>query len=279
MKRILLAIDALNPDKNSLDFAGFLGRLNKSKVTGVFLKNLKTEEKPLVKIMQGSAYVEWEIDENSDEYKTKIEQIKKNIALFGEGCISREVSYKTITFSEAPAAQLIEESRFADLLVVDAETSFNKHYEGPPTEFVKDVLKKDECPVIIAPERFEAIDEIAFTYTNSVSSVFAIKQFTYLVPELKDKRVRIIHVNKGGKWRVEEKNKLMEWLQNYYTDIHFEALEGEPESSLFGTFLNSKNTFIVMGAYGRNSLSQFLKRSRADLLMNAITQPIFIAHV
>lgn len=279
MKRILLAIDALNPDRNSLDFACFIGRLNKSKVTGVFLENLKTEEKPLVKIMQGSAYVEWGIDENSDEYKTKIEQIKKNVALFSEGCNSREVSYKTITFNEAPAAQLIEESRFADMLVVDAETSFKKHFEGPPTEFVKDVLKKAECPVIIAPERFEAIDEIAFTYTNSASSVFAIKQFTYLFPTLKDKKIRIIHINKEGKLPVEEKNKLMEWLQNYYTDIHFEALVGEPESTLFGSFLNSRNTFIVMGAYGRNSLSQFFKHSHADLLINTITQPIFIAHV
>ena len=279
MKRILLAIGATNPDKNSLDFACFLGRLTKSKVTGVFLENLIADEKPLLKGMQGSAYVDWGIDKNSDEYKAKMELIEKNIALFGEGCINREVNYQLHRTGGEPATLLIEETRFADILVVDAETSFNKHFEGPPTEFVKDVLKKAECPVIIAPERFEAIVEIAFTYTNSASSVFAIKQFTYLFPELKDKRVRLIHVNKEGKWRVEEKDKLMEWLQNYYTDIHFEALEGEPETSLFGTFLNSKNTFIVMGAYGRNSLSQFLKRSRADLLMNAITQPIFIAHV
>jgi hypothetical protein len=279
MKRILLAIDALNADRNSLDFACFLGRLNKSKVTGVFLENLIADEKSLLKVMQGSAYVDWGIDKNSEEYKAKMDLIKKNITLFGEGCVNREVNYNLLQTGGEPAAQLIEESRFADMLVVDAETSFNKRFEGPPTEFVKDVLKKAECPVIIAPDRFEAIDEIVFTYTNSASSVFAIKQFTYLFPKLKDKRVRIIHVNKEGKWPVPEKNKLMEWLKNYYTDIHFEALEGEPESALFGSFLNSRNTFIVMGAYGRNSLSQFLKRSRADLLMNTITQPIFIAHV
>jgi hypothetical protein len=279
MKRILLAIDALNPDVNSLDFACFLGRLSKSKVTGVFLENLKTAEKALGKIMQASANTEWGFKEDSDDYKAKTEQIKKNIALFSEGCISREVGYKAITFQEVPVAKLIEETRYADLLVVDAETSFNKNFEGPPTEFVKDVLKKAECPVMIAPERFEAIDEIAFTYTDSASSVFSIKQFTYLFPALKDKKIRLIHINKEGKWPVEEKNKLMEWLQSYYTDIHFEALEGEPESTLFGSFLSSRNTFIVMGAYSRNSLSQFLKHSYADLLINTITQPIFIAHV
>ena len=79
MKRILLAIDATNPDKNSLDFACFLGRLTKSKVTGVFLENLIADEKPLLKGMQGSSYVDWGIDKNSNEYKAKMELIEKNI--------------------------------------------------------------------------------------------------------------------------------------------------------------------------------------------------------
>jgi len=33
-----------------------------------------------------------------------------------------------------------------------------------------------------------------------------------------------------------------------------------------------------MGAYGRNALSQFLKHSRAELLIKNLTQPIFITH-
>ena len=58
MKRILLAIDTLNTDRNSLDFACFLGRLTKSKVIGVFLENLIADEKPQLKAMPGSAYVD-----------------------------------------------------------------------------------------------------------------------------------------------------------------------------------------------------------------------------
>ena len=49
MKRILLVIDAINSDKNVTEFACFLGRLTKSKVTGVFLENLTAEEKPVLK--------------------------------------------------------------------------------------------------------------------------------------------------------------------------------------------------------------------------------------
>ena len=279
MEKILLAIDAINPDKNAMEFACYLGRLTKSKITGVFLENLAAEERSVLKQMQGMAYTDWEVDEKSDEHKVKIELIEKNISFFKEGCINREVSYSLHRDRGVPARELIEESRFADVLVVDAETSFNKRYEGTPTEFVRDILKKAECPVIIAPERFDAIDEIIFTYNGSASSVFAMKQFTYLFPQFHDKKVSIIQVNEAGKWQDPDKYKFKEWLKEHYTDLHFEALKGKTDTKLFDYLFKRKNMFLVMGAYGRNVLSGFFKRSHADLLIKTVTQPIFIAHL
>jgi hypothetical protein len=279
MEKILLAIDAINPDKDALEFSCYLGRLTKSKVTGVFLENLSTDEKPVLKQMHGMAYVDWEIDERSDEHKARMELIEKNISLFKEGCSSRGVNYNLHRDRGIPARELIEESRFADVLVIDGETSFNKRYEGTPTEFVKDILKKAECPVIIAPQRFDAIDEITFTYDGSSSSVFAIKQFTYLFPQLHDKKVTIIQANENGEWQDLHKYKFKEWLKEHYTDLHFEGLKGNPDTKLFDYLFERKNTFIVMGAYSRNALSQFFKRSHADILIKTVTQPIFIAHL
>lgn len=92
--------------------------------------------------------------------------------------------------------------------MVDAETSFNKRYEGIPTEFVRDILKKAECPVIIAPKRFEAFNEIIFSYNCSSSSLFGTKQFTYIFLQLHDKKVNIIQVNEAGKWQYPDKYKL-----------------------------------------------------------------------
>lgn len=279
MEKILLGIDAINPDKNALEFACYLGRLTKSKVTGVFLENLEAEEKPVLRHMHGLAYVDWELDEKSDEHKAKMQLIEKNISFFKEGCVNREVNYNLHQDCGVPAHELIEESRFADVLVVDADTSFNKRYEGSPTEFVKYILKKAECPVIIAPESFEAIDEIIFTYNGSSSSVFAIKQFTYLFPQFYNKKVVIIQVNEKGEWQEDDKIKFKEWLEEHYIDLHFEALKGKTETKLFDYLFKRKNIFLVMGSYGRNALSQFFRRSRADLLVRTIAQPIFIAHI
>ncbi|MEP7375713.1 MAG: universal stress protein [Chitinophagaceae bacterium] len=279
MEKILLAIDAINLDKNSLEFACYLAQLTKSKVTGVFLENLMSEERPVLKQVYGMAYADSVVDEKSDEHRVKLELLEKNISFFKEGCINRGVNYSLHRDRGVPALDLMDESRFADLIVVDAETSFNKRYEGSPTEFVKDILKNAECPVMIAPYNFEAIDEIKFTYNGSSSSVFAIKQFTYLFPQLHTKKVSVLQVNDTGEWKDPDKYKFKEWLNHHYTDFRFDALKGDADTNLLDCWLNRKNSVLVMGAYGRNALSRFFKASHADLLIKTVRQPIFIAHV
>jgi nucleotide-binding universal stress UspA family protein len=278
MEKILLAIDAKNLDMQALDFACYIGRLTNSKVTGVFLENLVADEKPVLKGVQGSAYLDWEIDTSSPQFIDKQNLTEKNIAQFKEACENRSIRCNIHRDRGVPAAEIIDESRYADLIIIDAATSFNRRYEGTPTEFVKDVLKDAECPVIIAPEAFEGIDEIIFTYNGTRSSAFAMKQFTYLFPELSDKRAIVLQVNDEGTWEDPNKYNIREWMQNHYSAIGFQVLQGDTEDKLFDYLFKRKNVFLVMGAYGRSAVSRFFKHSHADLLIKTITQPIFIAH-
>jgi hypothetical protein len=278
MEKILLIIDPRNISMHALDFACFLGRLTKSKVTGVFLENQVADEKPVLKSLAGTAYLDWESDATSDEYLEKQRIIDTSIQRFKEACENRSVRYSIHRDRGVPAKEVVAESRFADIIVTDATSSFNKTFEGTPTEFVKDLLKDSECPVIIAPESFEAIDEIVFTCDGSSSSVFAMKQFTYLFPELSDKKVTALQVNKSGHWEDIDKYNMREWLKDHYSSIGFEALEGDTDDRLFDYLFKRKNVLVVMGAYGRSSLSRFFKHSEADFLINILTQPIFIAH-
>lgn len=279
MEKILLAIDALNPDKNAFEFACYLGRLTKSKITGIFLENTVAEERAILKTLKGLSYFDWEVDEKSTEHKARIERIEENIRQFKDRCASVEAGFVWHRDRGIPASELALESRFADVLIIDAETSFKKNFEGVPTEFTREILKKSECPVILAPETFEAVQEIVFTYDGSASSVFAIKQFTYLFPQFKDKKVTIVKADESGQWQDPDKRKFSEWLHDHYADLHFEALKGGTEEALFDYLFKRQNMFLVMGAYGRNTISSFLRKSRADLLIKTTTQPIFIAHL
>ena len=278
MQKILLALDPVNPDKNALDFACFLGRLTKSKITGVFLENTKTSGKPRITEEDGMPAIDWAPDEQSPEYKSKMSQVEEDITWFKDACTNREVNCKLHRDRGLPASDLVAESRFADMIVTGPDTSFNRLYEGRPTEFVKDILMKTECPVIISPERFDAIDEIVFAYDGSASSMFAIKQFTYLFPQLGERKVTLVQVNKTGIWEDPDKHYLTEWLKEHYSDLHFETRKGDSSTQLFEWLFKRRNTFVVIGAYGRTALSQFFKHSHAELLIHLLSQPIFIAH-
>lgn len=278
MEKILLVIDGLNLDMPALDFACFLGRLTDSTITAVFLENLVEDEKPVLRAMYGGPVVSWEVDKDSPQFIEKSQHIEKNITLFKQACENRSVRYAIKRDGGDPAMEIIHESRYADLIVLDAATSFNKRFEGTPTDFVKDVLKDAECPVVIAPESFDGIDEIVFTYTDSKSAALAIKQFSYIFPQLDDKRVTVLQVNKDGEWDEKNKHEVREWLQNRYSSIGFIALKGDADDGLFDYLFKKKNVFIVMGAYGRNSVSRFFKKSHADRLIKTVTQPIFISH-
>jgi len=275
---ILLAVNALNPDKGSYEFACYLGRLSKSKVYGVFLDGSEADEKLLVKNNEGAFAIHSGRGGQSDYYDTKKETIKKNIHLFMEGCISNEVGNDIYADHEVTVDELINQSRFADMIVLDAALSLGSFSSPAPSEIVKNILNKANCPVIISPLSFDEIDELIFTYNGSLSSVFAIKQFTYLFPEYYDKKVTVVQVNREGIWPRKDKEKLKEWLKNHYSDIHFLALEGKTESELMTFLFRRKNMFIIMGAYSRNALSQFFNESTAEILIKTLTQPIFITH-
>lgn len=278
MKKILLALNATNPDSQAIDFACYIGRLTKSIITGVFLENLVADETPVVKTTQGMPYMDWDIDEQSPSFKQKKALIEKNIEMFADCCERKGVRSSIHRSAGVPSREIIAESRYADLIIVDAATSFNKVYEGRPTDFVKDVLKESECPVLVAPGSFEGVDEVVFTFDGSRSSAFAIRQFTNLFPELNDKKVVVLHVSKDGVWEETEKHKFLDWMKNHYSSIGFQQMTGDTDDRLFDYLFKRKNSFIVMGAYGRGALSRFFHHSQADFLINIMTQPIFISH-
>lgn len=278
VKRILLAIDATNPDPQAIDFACYIGRLTKSDITGFFLENLVANEEPSLKVTGGLPQMEWKVDEKEPDFQQKKSLIEKNISLFQNSCEGKSVRSKSLVASGTPAKELIAESRYADLIILDATMSFDKLYEKTPTEFVRDILKEAECPVIIAPGSFEGIDEIVFTYDGSKSSSFAIKQFTLLFPELREKKATVLHITESGEWDNADKQHFLDWIQPHYTVVGLKSMTGDASYCLFDYLYKRKNTFIVMGAYGRSNLSRFFRHSQADLLINTMTQPIFISH-
>jgi len=261
MEKILLALDAMSLNMNTIDFGCYIARLTHSRLTGIFLEGLK-EERP-VPVVEGDGAA----------------TVETNIHRFREACVCRETLSLIHRDRGVPLSEIIEESRFADLLIIDPETAFNRKDTLSPGRFVKDVLRAVECPVLIAPYTCGEIDEIVFAYDGSASAVFAIRQFAHLFPEMRNKPVKIVSIREDEDLAIEEQFKMKEWLRAHFDNLHFEIRHGGGASDqLFAYLIEKKNAVVVMGAYGRNELSNFFRPSRANLLVKTVNLPIFIAH-
>jgi len=275
MQQILLVTNALTLNTSSVDFAAYVANVTKSRVIGLFLEQY---EKAYSAVPQGAYEFTGEEEAITDYSNPTIsnELVRKNMQLFKETCTRHNVSSSIHYLKGIAVDEIIKESRFADLIIIDGGTSFNtENMDGIPSNFVKTLLARAECPVIISPFKFDEVNEIIFTYDGSNSSVFAIKQFTYLFPQLDETKITLIQIAPGEVNELTENDKLKRWLMMHYNAVHFEILHGAADEELFKKLVAKRNKFLVMGAYGRRML---LDHSTADLVLKTIDIPVFIAH-
>ena len=275
MEKLLLVINAHQPNLTSIDFACQVASLTGSTLTGLFIENIFFGYVP--ESLNSPSYFQ-QIKAREDE-TTVVADTGHAIRLFVDQCAKKKIRLETYIDKGEPVQKIVYESRFADLLIIDPDLDFYRQSAQLPSRLVKEVLAKAECPVMLAPDRYESVEEIVFCYNGSASSVFAIKQFTYLLPQLHGKKVVLLEVNDSGNREFnEDHRKMVSWLRNHYLAVVYDKLEGTEKDKLFTYLLLKTHRWVVMGAYGRSTLSTFFKRSSADILIRTVDLPLFITH-
>lgn len=199
------------------------------------------------------------------------------IDYIGQACARRSVESKTEMIRISGEEMDGFDTRFTDLVILPADAGITKT-TGISPSFVSRLIRHAECPVIIAPPSFEKIEALIVAFDGSASSVFAIKQFTYLFPFHQQTKIFIVHASENKGWDDTGKYKINEWLKAHYTNIEFVLLNGQTEESLFDYLLSYKNAFLITGAFGRNLLSKLIKPGTFQLLKEVISNPLFICH-
>ena len=99
------------------------------------------------------------------------------------------------------------------------------------------------------------------------------------MPQFKSRKVRVLELSRNSKEEYNEADrKMMEWLRANYPSVCYQSLKGDAKDGLFTYFFMAKNKIIVMGAYGRSMLSNFFRKSSADILIRTVDLPLFITH-
>lgn len=172
---------------------------------------------------------------------------------------------------------IVTESRFADMIFVSAGLNFSTFGEATPSTYILELLPRVQCPVLIIPDNMAEIQENIFTYNGGYSSLYAIRQFTYLFGHLRRLPVTVIYVE-DGKSGLPHEQSLNVFLFNHYTDVHIKILNGPADKAIVNELMSRENAVVTFGAFGRNKISRFFRHSTATGLLRMVNVPVFVTH-
>jgi len=257
-----------------LDFVRALNEKNPILVIGAFLPqvNYASLSSNSGGGMVGSLAVPILGGENS-------EVVQKSIEHFESYCTRNHIEYRVHKdFYDFALPELKRETRFADLLILSSETFYGNNDTIGPGIYLKEVLHHLECPVVIVSEKFDFPTSNILAYDGSASSVYAIKQFAYLFPELSDNNTILIYAKEKGGEEFPDETNIEELAARHFSDLTLTRLEADPTTYFSSWLIEHNKSILISGAFGRSGVSLLFHKSFASGIISDHKLPIFIAH-
>jgi len=277
MKKIVAAFDGLKYSVSARDYAVYLAKQTHTHLVGVFLDDPVYKSYNAYELLVNKNLTPEQLGEY--EAKDKITRGKAS-ENFETVCRDEKLEYTVHHDKNIALQELKHESIYADLLMIDSSETLTHYPEKLPTRFIRDLLSDVQCPVMLLPKKYKPIQKIILLYDGKPSSVFAIKMFSYLLPELKDIDTEVISVNPvAASMHVPDKKLMREFMKRHFPKATYTVLKGLAEDKIVKYLLQLKeDAVVVLGAYKRGNVSRWFRESMADVLMKELKLPLFVAH-
>jgi nucleotide-binding universal stress UspA family protein len=277
MNKIIAAFDGLRFSESTMQYSVYIAKKYNAQITGVFLRESTSLAYTLYTMLEeGSALGKDVMKEIDSEDNTVIGEAIEN---FKSSCLQANLKYRVHFDKENAARELIHETVFADLLIIDASESFSYLEANKPSSFIRNILHATKCPVLIVPKVFSPIEKSVLLYDGSSSSIFAIKMLNYIMPGMSKLETKVMYATKNSHSHHLPHEKIMkEWINDHFSRVRYEILAGEHEELISNIMQEDGDALIVAGSYHRSTFSMWLNQSLADPLLRKIKAPVFIAH-
>ncbi|MFI5185128.1 MAG: universal stress protein [Chitinophagales bacterium] len=273
MKKILLAFDGTNFSEGAFEFAKRMNEQSPILVVGVFLPQINYANVwSYAEGVAGSLFIP--LLEKEDTIA-----VQKNIAEFESLCQKNNMEYRTHrNFSDFALPMLKKETRFADLLIIGSESFYENLGINQPNESLKDTLHDSECPVLVVPEIFEFPESNILTYNGTDDSVYAIRQFTYLFPELCKNKTLLVYAKEEHEKEFPDVVYIEELAARHFPDLTLFRLPANPKQFFHKWASEKKASVLISGAFNRSIFSHMFKKSFVADVIRDHKLPVFVAH-
>ncbi len=277
MKKFIVAVDGLKYSSSAVSYAVHLAKENKAHLTGVFLNDITYHSYKIYDLITDegvSGPRQKELEEKDEETRTESK------LLFEKACQDAGLPYTVHKDRNIAIRELLHESIYADLLIIDKTETFTHYSEDPPTRFIRELLEQVQCPVIIVPPGYFAMNKIILLYDGEPSSVYAIKMIDYTIESSKKYNAEVISVNDfDDSFHLPDNRLMKEFMKRHFPGAVYKVIKGLPEIEIMNYLKNEPHgTMVVLGAYQRGMISRWFRQSMADVLLKQIQLPLFIAH-
>lgn len=276
MKKISAVFDGLKFSTGTLEYSVQIAAKSNALLSGVFLDDFTYHSYKLYDMVGSQGISREKMKQLLNKDKEKRLQ---SAASFKFACIKEHVNHVIHHDKNIAVPGLLRQSIYSDLMLVSADETFTHIDEERPTRFIREILADIQCPVMIVPHEYRAIEKVVLLYDGKPSSVFAVKMFNYMMPWMHDITTEVVTVlDKGNSIDFPENDLMREFVTCHYPNTTYTLLYGEPEEQLISYLKKLGDALVVLGAYRRSPVSMWFKTSMADILMKETSMPLFIAH-
>jgi nucleotide-binding universal stress UspA family protein len=272
--RILVGLDGSDYSRTAVDYACQLASDN-DRVTGIAIVDLPGIERFVGPTPAGAGRSAAALEETLlTDTQAKAQQV---LADFAATCAARGVAHAVHAETGKPFEEIIEASKYHDVIVIGQRTAFRYGAEEETGDTLHRILERGLTPVVALPEEPRDIRKVLVTYDDSLQSARAIQMFLML--GIWDHcETTIISVTDDA----EDGDRLLESCRDYFASYGVQAdavrAEGRPSAAILDHIRENGTDLLVMGAYGRNRLTNFFVGSTTRAIVQDAGIPIFLYH-
>lgn len=277
MKKIIAAFDGLKFSESTMNYAIHAAKLVNAHIVGVFLDDAVYTSYKIYDVVtkDGSS------EQLLNQYDMRDKDTRdKAVTVFENACRIAGLAYSVHRDRNVAIQELLHESIYADLLIIDKKETLTHYEENVPTRFIRDLLNDVQCPVLIVPEKYNRAEKIILLYDGEPSSVFAVKMYSYLftIPEYTAAEVVSVRSMEDS-LHLPDNYLMKEFMKRHFQQVQYKVLKGIAEDEIVHYLKQQpEHSLVVAGAYKRGRISRWFRPSMADTLMREFKLPLFIAH-